>query len=251
MEESSLNSTAETSTSSLEDKYRNLSKEQLLELLLAFQSLIKTPEGQQLFVQKINQSNNTLIQRRTNSMPYYREKFARELKVTIDAMLEDKKNRIYLYKNFKTISHNSLYLRIHQSFLFLIDNLDEGPEYKYAKARESITISKRSDGILLELVDSLGQPDTISREDTKQVKEKPSDSSVILKDRKSWKELVDNFISNGEINSRLVINDIWLNEEDIEIANSMFLGLEDQFIYKIRKESIVIIRIDPLHPPQL
>src|SRR2546423_9745365 len=114
-----------------------------------------------------------------------------------------------------------------------------------------MTISRRRDRIVLELVENLGQPKTISREDTKQIKEKTPDSSINLKDRKSWKELVDNFISTGEINSRLVINDIWLNEEDIEIANSMFLGLENQFIYKIRKESIVIIRIDPLHPPQL
>src|SRR5205814_4602866 len=94
-----------------------LSKEQLIELLQAFQSLVKTPEGQKLFVQKLNQANNTIIQRRANTMPYYREKFAKELKITIDEMLNDKKNRIYLFKNFKSISRNSLYLRVHQAFL--------------------------------------------------------------------------------------------------------------------------------------
>src|SRR5437762_1668188 len=117
------------------DNYTSLSKEQLIELLQAFKDLMGTDKGKQIITRgnKVESSTPKILSnlpstqeviiKRRLTLPYYRERFALEIKEAIDAMLEDGKNRVYKFSDFKHISKTSLYLRIHQSYLYLTDNL--------------------------------------------------------------------------------------------------------------------------------
>lgn len=229
-----------------EDKYKDCSREQLIELLQGFQALFQTPQG----IKKLNNpttpvekkhtisEQQQLIEKRKLTMPYYRERFGKEVKKAVDAIITDGKNRVYKYSDFKNISKNSLYLRISQSFLYLVDNLDEPPDFKYDKYRELITLRKYPDGVHLELIPPLDKEPEVS-------------SEIVPQPAREWKSKLEDFIANGKINQKLSIKDINLDHEDIEEAKMMLFGLDDQFLYKIKKDEIIIIRFDPNSSPNV
>ncbi len=227
----------------LPDNFNELSKEQLIELLKAFQELVKSPDGKKLLRNPLKElapqqiTDSSMLGKRALSMPYYKERFGLELKQTADAMLSDGKNRVYRYRDFKHLSKSSLYLRISQGLMYLVDKLDT-IENKYKTLANNIELKKMDDGVHLEFIEKLGEA---------QIAE---DIEAPIKDRE-WKIKLEDFLTNGKVNTKLTLKELNLDEEDIEEANQILFGLEDQLMFRISKTEILVVKFDPEKPPEL
>ena len=239
MDDRDYPSPSSPSTSNLQ----NCSKEQLIEMLQGFQEIFSDPKTRSEFLKSANASLGetaaAIQSNRASRMPYYKRRYASELQLTIDAILNDKKNRIYRYEDFPGISKTTLYLKISQAFLYLVDLMDT-PDKKYTMASCLITVRKNSDGVLLEYSPDLKQP-----------KLALSSTLRTSKGRREWKTELTDFIENASINSKLVIKDISLTPEEEQEAKMMLFGFESNFLFKISGTEIILIRIDPENPPKI
>lgn len=81
--------------------------------------------------------------------PYYKKRFAEWIKKDIDAMLLDRRTRVYGYLKFN-LSPNSLYFKINQAMSYLCDLMDT-EDGLYATFREDVKIVRRSGvGVILQ-----------------------------------------------------------------------------------------------------
>lgn len=71
-----------------------------------------------------------LRQARRHKLPYYQEPYALELLPIIDWIIETKKGRAFKFKDYRHWSPQTLYARLHQSWLFIQDNLDPTKKYR-------------------------------------------------------------------------------------------------------------------------
>ena len=83
--------------------------------------------------------------------PYYKKCYAMWLKESIDPMIEDRQPRVFRRETFTGLSEKSLYLRIHQSLLYLIECLDT-PDKKYERFKEE-TRFRIKQGVIIEYRD--------------------------------------------------------------------------------------------------
>jgi len=86
--------------------------------------------------------------------PYYKEKFALELKIVLDEMLTILESghsfvcKVYQYKHFSNYTPSTIYARIIQSKMFLLDKLD--PIGKYKLFLENVEIKREPNfGVIL------------------------------------------------------------------------------------------------------
>jgi hypothetical protein len=90
--------------------------------------------------------------------PYYKEKFALQVKEILDGMEKDRQDIIFRYDEHPKISRNTLYLRLNQSALYLVEKLDTIsspkdaslsllglPLYHYSRLIELLTITRERD----------------------------------------------------------------------------------------------------------
>ena len=141
-----------------------LSKEQLIEIVSGFQEMLKNASTKEAFVKKttIGQLQEKGIYGATRKlspssvMSYYKERYAKMVKNAIDKMLECKKNMVFRYEDFSHNSASTLYQKVFQGKLYLLDHLD--PEMKYAKVDGEMTITKKPDGIRLEFINDVQEP---------------------------------------------------------------------------------------------
>jgi hypothetical protein len=206
-----------------------LSKEQLVETLQGLQELLRSPSAKDAFVNRV--AGKTIPQGNRNAMPYYKPRFARMVQITIDKMLEDKKNRVFRYEDFKYNTESTLYNKIYQGFLYLVDNLDSN--LKYAKARDDITIFKGKDGIRLEIIDVC-----LEKELSVPIDEGPVN-------KREWKAKLQDFIDNSQENQKLQIKNVSLTKEEMEECEMMLAGLEQSFISRISGTEILVLHITP------
>lgn len=82
----------------------------------------------------------------SSNPPYFKERFALEFKLALDKMMESGEDMEYRYADFK-MTKDSMYLRVAQSRMYLLERLD--PEGKYAKFLEQITITRERTGVRL------------------------------------------------------------------------------------------------------
>ena len=87
-------------------------------------------------------ANSTLTR-----LSYYKEKFGLEFKAVLDSILETIATskttfivKVYQYKDFPEFTPATIYARINQSRMYLIDKMD--PEGKYKQLLENIQITR-------------------------------------------------------------------------------------------------------------
>lgn len=116
-----------------------------------------TIEEREAFIEALVTHPTGTIRPRTWGMttvsPYYKERYARELQLVLDEMFEDKtSDRKFLYADFNLASR-SFYIRINQSWRYLIDKLDSVGKYDWMK--KNVRIRRESDGLRLIWVHNL------------------------------------------------------------------------------------------------
>jgi hypothetical protein len=174
--------------------------------------------------------------KRTNA-PYYRERFALELKHIIDEMIIEQANgeftdRQFFYSDFPTQSQTSLYLKINQSKLYLLDNLDF--EGKYARFFEGVSISReRGKGIRIGYNRDMTAVGILPS--AHKVNEKSAD--VI-----SWKDRMQDFLDNSEPGQELELKRLSLTNDEVQELNYQ-LGEIVSILFKVTNNRIWITRL--------
>lgn len=196
-----------------------------------FSKLIKEEKGRRLFMRMLRMSNQENTKplnwsKRANA-PYYRKKFADDLKLDLDKMLQDKEPIIYLYAETK-LSRKSLQLKIHQSFMFLIEEMDT-EDFKYRGARENIAITTEKTGIQLTWVGlhSSSRAVKVAFGDTT--------SLQVQKD-------LDDFLENGKRGTKFERASLQLNKEEVAQLEASMLDIEG-IRYQVSSDRIKIMKL--------
>lgn len=178
-----------------------------------------------------------------SNAPYFKERFALEFKMVLDAMIAEYKegrfeDREYKYSEFcqpgvvGSLSRNSLYLKINQSKLYLLKELDFDGTYK--EFCELLTITKERTGIRISYV-----------RDIRQGLDFKMPSKVVPKTETfSWKDKVDSFLENGQSGDKLELTGLSIDEDQQQDIIASLSGLSD-IIFKVTDSSIKIVKLSP------
>lgn len=160
---------------------------------------------------------------------YYKLVYAEWLLKDIDAMIADRKPRVYRYADFPKITPSSLYLRINQALMYILDpenNLD--PDNKYAKFRQQISI-KRTANVGIE----------IAFDEIFEI-ERGADICLGSQDTPKWKKKMDEYLEGDDLNpfhqTGLVLTDSEIAQIELELS-----GLEN-VLYSVTSKEIKIIK---------
>lgn len=178
--------------------------------------------------------------------PYYKEIYALQLKQVLDGMEVDREDVIFRYEDYPKFSHSTIYLRINQSILYLLEKLDcveskviQGesllgkPLYHYARLKEMIAITRERDlGIRFSFDETVRTADINGF--------KPSKVMSKLESPK-WKHQLENFLDNGEGGSKLVIKNLALTSEEVNDLKVQFAPL-DNILAVITSSEIKIVK---------
>ena len=167
--------------------------------------------------------------------PYYNEKCALELKSEVDGLIESAKNGIfdeliYSYLDHRQYSPNTLYLKVNQSKLFLLDHLD--PEGIYKTFFEYVRITRdKGRGVRISFVD-------------KNPEKELNPTSVVPKEiqHDHVEDQVSAFLENAKPNDKLHIKNISLGESDINILKISLQELND-IVYRVKANEVFIVKL--------
>jgi hypothetical protein len=201
-------------------------------MLQTFLDLMQDEKGRKLFTRMLRQAKienvRPIYWSKRARAPYYRRRFAEEIKSVIDRLLDDKRDKIFLYASFPTLSKNSLYLKIHQAFLFLVEEMDD-EKMTYRNAKDNIAITKESTGILLTWVPN--SPALTTAEDAK-------DNLI----RNEWKNQLDKFLEQAEQGEKLSLTGLHLTQDDLDTLDISLCQLKN-FAYKLSPREIHVLRL--------
>jgi len=160
---------------------------------------------------------------------YYQLHFAEELLPILDAMTEDKQDRMYRYAKFPHLAKNSLFLKVSQAFQYAVDHLDD-KEKRLMKMREELVIRKESAGVAIRwrtnIRDPLGEPDIIL----------PEGETL------SWKQKLDLFLSNEPDGSKFHEKGLSLSEDEINDLKISLHGLQG-IVASIKSSEIKVLKL--------
>lgn len=172
--------------------------------------------------------------RRSNA-PYYKEYYAQTLKAQIDAMIADRKDRIFPYASFPQHSKQTLYLRINQSLRYIIDYMDDDNK-TYAKWSEMVEITRERDvrGIRISY-----RPEFQGMDFSKEF------IPVAIESRSqvpTWKQEVDDYLENSQPGDKpLHIDKLCMTPEQVIDLNTSLKPLEG-IMYSVNAHEIKIIK---------
>lgn len=163
-------------------------------------------------------------------MPYYKERFALEFKMWVDEMMAEFDrgellDRLFAYSDFPSLSHNTLYIKVNQSKLYLLDQLD--PDGKYKRFLQLVSITRdRGVGVRISYNRDLD-------------KESSFMPSVVMPKEHSytWKARVEKFLEEATDGQEITISRLALTHENIMDLKTSLVQLED-LLYKITTSSI-------------
>ena len=138
---------------------------------------------------------------RRSRASYYNEKNGKWLLRDIDAMIKDRKARIYRYSNFPGLSQISLYLKLNQSFRYILDNLD--PDGLYKQFEESIRITRQANTGVIIRFESAGEADSLEAEVMDSIKSRPK-----------WMDKMDEWLE-GEETKPFIKEGLRLTDEEV------------------------------------
>jgi len=141
---------------------------------------------------------------------YYQQHFAEELIPILTAMLEDGQDRMYRYSKFPHLSKQSIFLKISQAYLFLMDELDHTRQW--TKMRADLVIRKEPAGVAIRwrknLRDTLGEPDIV----------KPEEETL------TWRAKLDKFLTEAPDGSKFHEKGLVMTEDEM---NDLRISLHD------------------------
>lgn len=163
---------------------------------------------------------------RKSRSPYYNKPYALWIKVTVDAMIEDGRAKVFLRESFPGINESTLYTRVHQALLYLVEQLDT-EDKKYALFKEKIVI-RRKQGVILEF------------KDINNIEGKAQDF-VELKELPKWKIKLDEWLESGEFEPFIMTN-LLLSEKEKE---QLHLELDDltNIMSSISTQELKLVRV--------
>ena len=142
---------------------------------------------------------------------YYKERNAKWLQHDIDLMMVDRKARLYRYSTFSGMSRNSLYLKINQSFRFLLDNLD--PDGIYKDFADSIRITRQPNvGVLIKFEEH-SDCESIEGEALESITQRPK-----------WMEKMDAWLESEETKP-FIKEGLCLSDEEVAQVKLELSGL--------------------------
>jgi hypothetical protein len=166
----------------------------------------------------------------TSQASYYKQRYALWIKKNIDAMIADKKTRVYRYDVWTSLSHNSLYFRINQSVGYLLDNLD--PNGIYKEWKESIDITRKAGiGVIMryQKAEDVGYDAEVISEDT-------------LKSRPRWMETMDKWLEIPGAKDPFIREGLILTNQQVEQIKMELSGVEGLMI-SVTNQSVKILKV--------
>lgn len=165
--------------------------------------------------------------------PYFKEKYALKLKPLLDLIIQTKQVREIPY-SAGYLKPSSLHNKILQAFLYLCEHLDDENK-TYTKLRHLVNIRKGKLGIIIEL------KDTAKDSAQEEASEFVSREVEAKKQTYSWRERLDEYIENGEMETSYEDKKVTLSADDIadlEAALSQIPNL----MYKIEPNRIKLVK---------
>jgi hypothetical protein len=165
---------------------------------------------------------------RRSHATYYKECYALWIKKDVDAMILDRKPRIFEYEQFPKLSQISIYNMICQALMYLREELDDDKN-TYHKFRQEIKVSPQVNiGILMQYPDALvpGSQAKICEGITKKPK---------------WKEKMDEYLDDETAVKPFHIEGLLLQPSEIEQIEAELSGLSN-VIYSVSAREIKIIK---------
>jgi hypothetical protein len=197
----------------------------------ALKALLNDPEIKASAVDAITEKKPKSFAPRSVA-PYYKERFAKQIRDVLDAMVLDREPRMFHYESFPSHSPDSLYLRINQSFRYLYEHMDT-EDKKYFKLKEEINVSRvRGKGVLLAFDDSWNG-DTFTP-----VKVLPPDKSIL------WKDKMEKWIETSEVGENFVQEGLTLSPEEVLDYKRSFAGI-DNIWASISSKAIKLVKVNP------
>lgn len=161
---------------------------------------------------------------------YYKREAALELIPTLDAMIDDKKAKRFRYERFAHLSKKSLYLKINQSWLFIIDYMDD--DKRYLKLRQQTKISEDKDiGVTILFRAPGGEAGMVA--------ESPEDGETSFTPK--WRKDLEKYIKEGKADEMFHKKNLALTAEDIDWVYSSLGGL-DGIVFKVNPREIRVIK---------
>ena len=171
---------------------------------------------------------------RRSTATYYGQQYAIQIKAVLDAMMADKQDRWYYYKEWPHMSHTSVYLRINQSLRYLLEVMD--PDHRYSTFMSTVAITReRNVGVKLT------------------VKEEYRDGAlktfipvaiVPSLELPKWKQKIEKWLEESEPGDKpFILEGLMLTSEEVKNLKIEFLGLSN-IISSITSSSIKLIKIN-------
>lgn len=160
---------------------------------------------------------------RTFHGPYYNKEHALEVKDYLNVLHT---NRRSLKIVSSGLSINTLRLKFYQGKKYLLDNLD--PEGKYKNLINRTKCITMADYLELHI-----------KQDTK----------VLYAETIEWKPAFLDFIENAQLGTKFPCPDnIMLSNEEVQWIKDQLDPLSDLFIYDVKPNKFLVIRINPNNP---
>lgn len=174
-----------------------------------------------------------LLSIRQHNMPYYKEQFANEIKPVLDRMMLSKKAQEFKYATFPRLSKHSLYLKLYQAFLWLIDHDD--PDGKYITLRQDIEIFKATEGVRMRFINR----DKTLLNNATEIEDEAA------KPKPNWQLKIDDFIANSKQGEKLIIDrNLALTDEEVNDVRVQLTGLEG-ILSKVESGRILLVKPKP------
>jgi hypothetical protein len=165
--------------------------------------------------------------KRTSNATYYKEPYGLWMKMIADEMIKDHLSREIMYHDFPDLSRTSLYLRVNQSKMYLLQELDYDGAYK--RFFEFVHISKSPTGIRLKYCE--GGADIT-----------PMPARVIsFNTVTSVMDSIDRFLNDHKENQTEFKN-ITFSEEDMTAIHNSLANL-DHIAYNLTPTSLKIVKL--------
>lgn len=168
--------------------------------------------------------------KRSNA-PYFNSGAAKLMKEVADEMMRTREDQVYFYKDFPTMSRNTLYLRINQSLRYLLEYMDT-EDNLYAKWAEMVAVTReRGTGVRL----SFKEEYRFGGENSFKPK------AVLAKATEpKWKTDVDEYLESGRT-SPLHIDKLMLTPEEIGSLKESLVGVQN-ILFRVTASEIKIVK---------
>lgn len=175
-----------------------------------------------------------------SSSPYYKEYYGKELKGVFDRLAAGGPPEVFSFSDGrqKNMLPGTVYLRVNQSILYLLEQLDTEDDY-YKKLRKRIVVERKLGlGIKLSL-----RPDGIT-EDAKSFK--PMTEHQMVTEAPRWKRILLEWVSNANVGDEYDKEGLSLTASEVKELEVEFRDKpewKDKFISSITRNRIVVFRI--------